>query len=125
MSNDLHPDHVHHEGCGHTMIAHEGHRDFLHNGHLQHVFGTHIDDHRIEESDENPSLCTPAHQCDGHPAYHQHGPYCGHEAIPHGDHIDYLVAGHLHHAHGDHCDFHGKIERRNTARRPRRSLLHS
>lgn len=42
------------------MIAHEGHRDFLHNGHLQHVHGTHIDDHRIDESDENPSLCTPA-----------------------------------------------------------------
>ena len=41
---------------------------------------------------------------------HTHGPGCGHEAVPHGDHIDYLVDGHLHHPHGDHCDDHGPIE---------------
>jgi hypothetical protein len=27
--------------------------------------------------------------------------------MPHGDHVDYLVNGHLHHPHGDHCDDHG------------------
>lgn len=119
MAHDIHPEyvHLHHEGCGHTMIAHEGHRDFLDNGHLHHVHGRQVDDHRIAESDVNPSLCTPAHKCDGHPAYHHHSPFCGHEAVPHEDHIDYLVAGHLHHAHGDHCDFHGKVERRDIARR--------
>ena len=37
-------------------------------------------------------------------------PNCGHEKIPHGDHIDYLVTGHLHHPHDGHCDDHGKIE---------------
>jgi hypothetical protein len=30
--------------------------------------------------------------------------------VPHGDHIDYLVDGHLHHPHGDHCDDHGPVE---------------
>ena len=29
---------------------------------------------------------------------------------PHGDHIDYLVDGHLHHAHGDHHDDHGPVQ---------------
>jgi hypothetical protein len=30
--------------------------------------------------------------------------------VPHGDHIDYLVAGHLHFAHGAHCDDHGVLQ---------------
>ena len=54
--------------------------------------------------------CTPEHKCSGHEPGHVHGPGCGHEAVPHGDHIDYLVDGHLHHPHGDHCDDHGPIE---------------
>jgi hypothetical protein len=29
--------------------------------------------------------------------------------VPHGDHVDYLVDGHLHHPHGDHCDHHGSV----------------
>ena len=37
---------------------------------------------------------------------HQHGPGCGHVAVPHGDHTDYLHAGHRHAAHGDHWDEH-------------------
>ena len=40
---------------------------------------------------------------------HQHGPSCGHTAIKHGDHVDYLVDGHLHHPHGEHCDDHGPV----------------
>ncbi|RQS08778.1 hypothetical protein DIE07_18410 [Burkholderia sp. Bp9002] len=40
---------------------------------------------------------------------HRHGPGCGHTAIKHGDHVDYLHDGHLHHPHGDHVDEH-KIE---------------
>jgi hypothetical protein len=35
---------------------------------------------------------------------------CGHKAIPHGDHVDYLVGGHLHYPHRDHCDHHGTVE---------------
>jgi hypothetical protein len=30
--------------------------------------------------------------------------------VPHGDHIDYLVDGHLHRAHLGHCDDHGPLE---------------
>lgn len=30
--------------------------------------------------------------------------------VPHGDHIDYIVDGRLHHPHGDHCDDHGPVE---------------
>jgi hypothetical protein len=35
---------------------------------------------------------------------HQHGATCGHKAIPHGDHIDYVHDGHLHRIHGKHVD---------------------
>ena len=41
---------------------------------------------------------------------HVHGAGCGHEAVPHGDHVDYIVNGRLHHQHGDHCDDHGPVE---------------
>jgi hypothetical protein len=37
---------------------------------------------------------------------HVHGSGCGHEAVPHRDHIDYLHDGHLHYQHGDHVDEH-------------------
>jgi hypothetical protein len=29
--------------------------------------------------------------------------------VPHGDHVDYLVDGRLHHVHGQHCDDHGAL----------------
>ena len=45
-------------------------------------------------------------KCDGH----VHGPECGHEAVMHGDHLDYLVDGLLHYAHDGHCDLHGDVE---------------
>ena len=45
--------------------------------------------------------------CNKHPDHtHQHGPDCGHTAVKHGDHVDYLHDGHLHHPHGDHVDEH-------------------
>lgn len=37
---------------------------------------------------------------------HTHGPGCGHETVPHGDHVDYLHDGHLHHMHDGHVDEH-------------------
>ena len=37
---------------------------------------------------------------------HTHGPDCGHIAIVHGDHVDYLHDGALHHPHKGHCDEH-------------------
>lgn len=108
--------HVHGPNCGHTAVKHEGHEDYLHDGHLHHNHGDHIDEHEFGVSAKNPSSCTPNHNCEAHENVHKHGPNCGHEAVPHGDHTDYLVKGHLHHAHGDHCDDHGAVELAAAAR---------
>lgn len=104
-------DHPHRHGpnCGHTAIRHGDHVDYLHDGHLHHPHGDHVDEHVIEASEANPTECTPNYRCTGHEAGQKHGPSCGHEAVPHGDHADYLVEGHLHHQHGDHCDDHGAV----------------
>jgi zinc transport system permease protein len=37
---------------------------------------------------------------------HEHGPGCGHEALVHGDHVDYVHDGHRHAAHGAQYDEH-------------------
>jgi zinc transport system permease protein len=37
---------------------------------------------------------------------HQHGEACGHQAVPHGDHVDYVHDGHRHAVHGGHYDEH-------------------
>lgn len=103
-------DHVHGPGCGHTAIQHGDHVDYLHDGHLHHPHGDHVDEHVLEAGDANPSGCTGGHDCGGHDAQHVHGPGCGHDAVPHDDHTDYLVAGHLHHPHAGHCDHHGELQ---------------
>ncbi len=107
----IHTDHPHQHGedCGHTAIRHEDHVDYLHDGHLHHPHEGHIDEHVLAVNAANPDDCTPGNH-EGHDAAHQHGPDCGHEEIPHGDHTDYLVDGRLHHPHGDHCDDHGKVQ---------------
>ncbi|QOY87848.1 hypothetical protein [Paludibaculum fermentans] len=102
--------HVHGEDCGHTAILHAGHVDYLHDGCLHTAHGDHFDECRIPVSSANPDACTPAHTCAGHEAGHRHGVGCGHEPVPHGDHVDYLVDGHLHHPHESHCDDHGAVE---------------
>jgi hypothetical protein len=107
----VHDGHEHDHGpdCGHTAVRHDGHTDYLHDGCLHHPHGDHVDEHVIEVSERNPDGCRQGeHQ--GHGSGHRHGPGCGHEAVPHGDHTDYLVAGRLHHPHAEHCDDHGNIE---------------
>ncbi|MBK9065234.1 MAG: hypothetical protein IPL89_18975 [Acidobacteria bacterium] len=37
---------------------------------------------------------------------HRHGDGCGHKAVRHGDHADYLHDGHLHAPHEGHADEH-------------------
>ncbi len=110
-SHQIHELHTHQHGpsCGHRAIHHEGHQDYLHDGHLHHSHEGHIDEHVFAVSSTNPADCTPSHACRGHEAGHRHGTGCGHEAVPHGDHVDYLVNGHLHFAHGAHCDDHGAV----------------
>jgi len=102
--------HVHGPNCGHTAIRHEGHQDYLHDGHLHSPHSGHVDEHQIAVGGKNPASCTPDHNCGAHEKGHKHGPNCGHEAVPHGDHTDYFVKGHLHHPHGEHCDDHGVVE---------------
>jgi hypothetical protein len=113
MMTTRHTNHTHQHGpgCGHTAVEHNGHTDYLHDGHLHHQGAGGVEEHHIEVTSTNPANCTPGHQCDGHAGDHEHGPSCGHEALPHGDHVDYLVDGHLHHPHGDHCDDHGPLQR--------------
>lgn len=112
MGTSVHENHPHKHGanCGHTAIEHQGHVDYLHDGHLHHVVGDTVQEHTIAESGSNRTECTPEHACDGHDKAHRHGPTCGHPSVPHGSHMDYLVDGHLHHPHGGHCDEHGKLQ---------------
>lgn len=111
MSHTTHPhhDHVHGPDCGHLAVRHGDHVDYLHDGHLHHDHDGHVDECVIEVGPSNPAACTPSHSCAGHAQGHVHGAGCGHEAVPHGDHVDYLVAGHLHHPHAGHCDDHGAL----------------
>ena len=109
-SKDKHENHPHEHGpgCGHTAIGHEGHVDYLHDGHLHHPGPSGVEEHALAVDGRNPSGCQPTDN--GHEPGHVHGPNCGHEPVPHGDHVDYLVDGRLHHPHGDHCDDHGPVE---------------
>jgi hypothetical protein len=111
MSCKAHAGHSHTHGpsCGHQAIQHGNHTDYLHDGHLHHVHEGHVDEHSLSVGDQNPDDCTPDHRCRSHGAAHEHGPECGHEAIPHGDHICYVVEGHLHYPHDGHCDHHGDV----------------
>lgn len=104
---DQHAEHTHQHGpnCGHLAVQHGDHVDHLHDGHLHHAHGDHVDEHVIAVDATNPADCAPlATAC-----AHTHGPDCGHPAVPHGDHVDYLVDGVLHHAHEGHCDSHGPL----------------
>ena len=63
--------------------------------------------HRIRAPFEDPDpFASPApHTTTGaHP--HEHGEHCGHPAVTHGDHVDYVHDGHRHAPHGDHYDEH-------------------
>lgn len=107
--HETHPGHEHRhgDGCGHAAVQHDGHVDYLHDGHLHHPHEDHVDEHVVEVSAANPDGCTGA--AGGHDGTHTHGAGCGHDAVPHGDHTDYLVDGTLHHPHEDHCDDHGAL----------------
>jgi hypothetical protein len=107
MTSD--PEHVHGPGCGHVAVVHDGHIDFAQDGRLIHPHGDHVHEHVLPVDAEHPARCGTGHECTGHGEGHVHGPGCGHEAIPHGDHVDYLVAGHLHAPCASHCDDHGSV----------------
>lgn len=47
------------------------------------------------------------HHVEAEDHLHRHGPACGHEAITHDEHVDYVHDGHRHAPHGAHYDEHG------------------
>lgn len=102
-------EHVHGPGCGHRTIWHGDHADYVHDGHLHRLHDGHVDECVIPVDGLHPVACTPDHICTGHAPDHVHGPGCGHEPVPHGDHVDYVVEDHLHHPHRGHCDMHGDL----------------
>jgi hypothetical protein len=108
MSCNVHEQHSHTHGqdCGHKAVKHDDHTDYLHDGHLHHVHDDHVDEHKL---DEKQAAACSEHTCSEHEKGHKHGQDCGHESIPHGDHTDYVVSGHLHNQHSDHCDKHGDV----------------
>jgi zinc transport system permease protein len=56
-----------------------------------------------------PTLVADApdrHQITGEAHAHVHGEDCGHPAVEHGDHVDYVHDGHRHAPHGEHYDEH-------------------
>ncbi|VXB30069.1 metal ABC transporter permease [Nocardioides sp. AX2bis] len=57
---------------------------------------------RVPFDDEVPADHAHAHDEDDH----AHGEDCGHPAVPHGDHLDYVHDGHRHAPHGGHYDEH-------------------
>lgn len=106
MTHHVHEDHTHthSEDCGHTAIKHEGHICYVHDNHLHREHEGHYDECVIEVNETNPSECNPVEvTC-------LHNEDCGHESVPHGDHVCYIVDGRLEHVHGDHVDDHGPIE---------------
>ncbi len=48
----------------------------------------------------------PGHAVSDEHREHAHGPGCGHLAVRHGDHVDYVHDGHRHAPHGAHYDEH-------------------
>ena len=59
----------------------------------------------------SPRPPTPSPSAQATPPYredhvHEHGQECGHAAVPHGDHVDYVHDGHRHAPHGSHYDEH-------------------
>ena len=60
--NHLEHNHVHSEICGHIMIMHRNHVDFLHDGELHYIGPTgEVYPHKLEITEENPTGCHPIH----------------------------------------------------------------
>ncbi|GMH38461.1 hypothetical protein BSKO_06345 [Bryopsis sp. KO-2023] len=81
------------ESCDHTALRHGSHTGWLVDGKLK---------CRSSQSEalieccldwEADVACQLVQLLDGH----VHSDACGHEMVPHGDHVDYLVDGRLHH----------------------------
>ena len=89
--------HEHGAGCGHAALQHRDHVDYLHDGHAHRIHGDHVDD--------EPVIGSEAHVA--HPGHmHVHREGCGHQAVRHEDHVDYIHGAHRHTGHQVHYDEH-------------------
>lgn len=101
--------HSHGKGCGHQALEHAGHIDFLHDGHLHHGHDGHVDEHVLEVSTANPEAEELSQRVTGDDHLHGHAGE-EHMIVQHGNHMDFVHGGRLHHLHGDHSDDHGPIK---------------
>jgi zinc transport system permease protein len=60
--------------------------------------------HRARLREPFPAVAPEGHETTDHP--HEHGPDCGHLAVTHDDHVDYVHDGHRHAPHEAHYDEH-------------------
>lgn len=95
-----HHDHQHGPDCGHLRVEWLDQSAYLHDDHLHRPHEGHWDEAAIPVSDDNPATCKQI-ACNGH---HADLPM-----VPHGDHMDEVVQGRLHHQHQGHCDDHGPV----------------
>jgi hypothetical protein len=113
-----HEDCDHNDDCGHTAVKHGDGVAYVQEGKL---YRKDQDGSwqkcKIEDTVQHPSVCVDdsASGCWAHAAEEICGPDCGHEAIEHDDHMDYLVPDgkgefELHCPHDDHCDHHGSFK---------------
>ena len=58
----------------------------------------------VPELVDDDEVVAPHTVTESHP--HHHAPGCGHPAVQHGDHTDFIHEGHRHAAHADHYDEH-------------------
>jgi len=58
----------------------------------------------VPELVDDDEVVAPHTVTESHP--HHHAPGCGHPAVQHGDHTDFIHQGHRHAAHADHYDEH-------------------
>jgi hypothetical protein len=98
--------HTHGARCGHTRITHGDHNDYEHEGHFHALHLDHYDDHGSIAMNNNDRGTASASD-DWITHAHSHGVGCGHPAVAHGDHTDYVHDGHFHAPHGDHYHDHG------------------
>jgi DNA-binding transcriptional ArsR family regulator len=84
--------------------------------HIAHV----VDDalaHVLEEQPEQPGAVMSITEIHAEHTVteHQHGSDCGHEAVQHDDHTDYVHGTHHHSLHDDHYDEHESVAEHSTS----------
>ncbi len=106
-----HTGHMHGQDCGHKMVKHGNHFDYIHGEEFHHQSQSKsISLHGMIEKKKARSL---AHTDDSS-STHLHGQKCGHEFVTHGEgelsHVDYIVPdGNDTFYEDEHGHFHGLV----------------